>query len=356
MARNVLITGGCGFVGSNIAVALRGRGDRVTCFDNLCRPGSELLCRRVQEHGCSFVRGDIRNPDDLKKCKGDFSLLIDASAEPSVLAGSDGRDALYVVHNNLTGSVNCFEWCRKNKAAVLFLSSSRVYPYDRINGLRYRESPDRFSFSGKGTGVSGRGISCDFPLAGYRSLYGATKLAAEYVLREYSMNYDIPAIIDRCGVIAGPWQLGKADQGVFTHWMVSHYFRRRIAYIGFGGTGKQVRDILHIDDLICLIEAQIRVINKYRGDVFNAGGGVRAALSLRQATELCRRITGNAVPIGGVRRNRPADIKWYITDNRQTEREFAWHPRRTAEQTLADIYGWLKGNHALAQRLFRTKT
>ncbi|HQJ15802.1 MAG TPA: NAD-dependent epimerase/dehydratase family protein, partial [Candidatus Omnitrophota bacterium] len=333
MARSILITGGCGFVGSNIAIAFRTRGDRVTCFDNLSRPGSGLLCRRVQEHGCAFVRGDIRAPDDLKKCKGDFSLLIDASAEPSVLAGSDGRDALYVVHNNLTGSVNCFEWCRKRSVAVIFLSTSRVYPYDRINALRYDELPRLFRLASRSKGVSGSGIRPDFPLDGYRSLYGATKLAAEFILREYSMNYNIPAVIDRCGVIAGPWQLGRADQGVFTHWMVSHYFRRRLAYIGFGGTGKQVRDILHIDDLICLIDAQIKVIHKYRGEVFNAGGGARAALSLRQATELCRSITGNTVPIGSVRRNRPADIKWYITDNRQTEQEFAWHPRREAEQT-----------------------
>lgn len=353
MKQRILITGGCGFVGSNLAVALRAEGNRITCFDNLSRRGSELLCRRIREHGCNFIRGDIRNPEDLKRCKGDFDLLIDASAEPSVLAGSDGSDALYVVHNNLTGSINCFEWCRKNRAAVIFLSSSRVYPYDRINVLRYQELSDRFSFSGKTQGVSHRGISCDFPLAGYRSLYGATKLAAEYILREYSMNYGIPSIINRCGVIAGPWQLGKVDQGVFTHWMVCHYFKRKLSYIGFAGKGKQVRDILHIEDLVKLIKKQIRIISRFRGQTFNVGGGLFANLSLCQATALCRRITGNAMPIGRSLRNRPADIKWYITDYRTTEQEFAWRPQRSAEETLLGIYEWMASHHRQAKTLFK---
>jgi len=86
-------------------------------------------------------------------------------------------------------------------------------------------------------GVSSKGITRDFPIDGFRSLYGATKLSAELILKEYSMNYGIPAIINRCGAIAGPWQLARADQGVFTHWMVSHYFRRGLSYIGFGGQG-----------------------------------------------------------------------------------------------------------------------
>jgi len=342
-------------VGSNLAVALRLKGYRVMCFDNLCRRGSGLLCQRIQEYGCSFIHGDIRDPSDLQRCKGDFLVLIDASAEPSVLVGCHGRDALYVVHNNLTGSVNCFEWCRGRHLPVIFLSTSRVYPYDRINALSYNELPEAFSFTARGVGVSSKGITRDFPIDGFRSLYGATKLSAELILKEYSMNYGIPAIINRCGAIAGPWQLARADQGVFTHWMVSHYFRRGLSYIGFGGKGKQVRDILHIDDLIDLINAQIHMIKNYRGEVFNVGGGPKSALSLRQATELCRNITGNTVAVKSVLRNRPADIKWYISDNRQAEREFSWRPSRTAEQTLTDIYTWLKDNHGLAKLLFMAK-
>jgi len=145
MSGNIIITGGCGFVGSNLAVALRLKGYRVMCFDNLCRRGSGLLCQRIQEYGCSFIHGDIRDPSDLQRCKGDFLVLIDASAEPSVLVGCHGRDALYVVHNNLTGSVNCFEWCRGRHLPVIFLSTSRVYPYDRINALSYNELPEAFS-------------------------------------------------------------------------------------------------------------------------------------------------------------------------------------------------------------------
>jgi len=207
MSGNIIITGGCGFVGSNLAVALRLKGYRVMCFDNLCRRGSGLLCQRIQEYGCSFIHGDIRDPSDLQRCKGDFLVLIDASAEPSVLVGCHGRDALYVVHNNLTGSVNCFEWCRGRHLPVIFLSTSRVYPYDRINALSYNELPEAFSFTARGVGVSSKGITRDFPIDGFRIMVPTVYLApfaavlgADYIAAGQS---NVVRLLDRRGVEAG---------------------------------------------------------------------------------------------------------------------------------------------------------
>ena len=222
----VLITGGCGFVGSNVSVRLSLRGDDVTCFDNLSRRGAEILLERIQEHDCRFVYGDVRNDEDLNKLSGDFDAMIECSAEPSVMVGANGNDAYFMVNNNLIGSIKCFEFCRKNRIPVIFLSTSRVYPYDAINSLVFEEIETRFVYSDNKESVSEKGITTGFDLRGLRSLYGATKLSSEFILREYSHNYDLPCIINRCGVIAGPWQLGKVDQGVFTYWIANHFFKK----------------------------------------------------------------------------------------------------------------------------------
>ena len=349
----ILITGGCGFIGSNLALAFRRQGDRVIAFDNLSRRGSEVLRERVQQAGVEFVRGDIRNPADFNSVKGDIDLMLECSAEPSVLVGTRGDDAEFMVQNNLVGSLHCFEFARKRSAPVIFLSTSRVYPYDALNRQEYREEATRFAPAHAGVGFGPAGVGLDFPLAGARSLYGATKLASEIMLQEYSLQYNLPAVINRCGVVAGPWQLGKQDQGVFTHWLVSHLLERPLAYIGFGGKGKQVRDLLHIDDLVDLVLLQSRQIASFRGDVFSAGGSTFSNLSLIEATDLCQRLTGHRIPLSAEPGNRPADVIWFVTDNRPTTERLGWRPTRTAETILRDIRDWLAARPDLVAALFR---
>ncbi len=350
--KRVLITGGCGFIGSNIAVRFADLGCEVTCFDNLSRLGSRHIRGRVEAAGCVFVRGDVRHSNDLAGLSGRFDLVVDASAEPSVTVGLQGSDARFVVDNNLVGSLNCFEFARDRGSPVIFLSTSRVYPYDVINSCRYRETESRYEFLGPCQGVTERGVSKLMPMTGARSLYGATKLASEIILQEYSAQYGLPAIIDRCGVIAGPWQMGKVDQGVFTHWLVSHYFGRPLAYFGFGGTGKQVRDVLHVEDLVDLIEIQFRQIGQFHGEVFDVGGGAARSLSLLEATALCREITGRELAVGVVAETRAADMIWYVTDASEAESRFGWKPRRTSEQILRDTHKWLIENEASFREVF----
>lgn len=349
----VLITGGCGFIGSNLAVAFHQRGDRVVALDNLSRRGSEILRDRVVAAGAEFVRGDIRNPRDLERVAGPVDLLIECSAEPSVLVGVNGADAEFMVQNNLVGSLHCFEFARRRGAAVIFLSTSRVYPYGELNRRKYREEATRFVPAETGPGFGPGGVGLDFPMDGARSLYGATKLASEIMLQEYSRQYDLPAVIDRCGVVAGPWQLGKQDQGVFTYWLVAHLLNRPLAYIGFGGQGKQVRDLLHIDDLVDLVLRQAARIGEFRGDIFPAGGSTFSSLSLCEATDVCRRLTGQRPPVSAQPANRPADVAWFVTDNRRTTERLGWQPARAAETILRDIRDWLAERPPLLQTLFR---
>lgn len=354
--KKILITGGCGFVGSNLALRLVREGYAVTVLDNLSRRGSEILCERVKARGVEFIRGDVRDPTDLDGVKGAFSLMIECSAEPSVLVGTKGADARYLLDVNLQGAINCFEWARARAVPVIFLSSSRIYPYDKLNACHYVEAPTRFEFEGGAPGVSSKGVSVDMPLTGIRSLYGASKLSAEFILKEYSAQYGLPSIIDRCGVIAGPWQLGKADQGVFTFWLANHYFKKPLKYIGFGGEGKQVRDLLHVDDLSDLVVEQARrlVMDKpaYRGEIFNVGGSVHAHLSLRETTVICEDLTGHHLDIGSVAEDRQADVRWFMTDNGETENVFGWSPQRSARKILEDTFDWLKKNEVDFKKIF----
>jgi CDP-paratose 2-epimerase len=350
---HILITGGCGFIGSNLAVALVEAGYRVTSFDNLSRRGSELLLARVLAHGCSFIHGDVRCLEDFRKLEHDYAAMIECSAEPSVLAGAHGSGAHPMISNNLIGAVNCFEFARERALPVLLLSTSRVYPYDGINLCRFIEGETRFVYSDNHAGISSDGVSLSFPLNGARSLYGATKLCAEYLLQEYCAQYGMKSIINRCGVVAGPWQLGKVDQGVFTYWLAQHYFKRPLRYIGFGGEGKQVRDILHIDDLAMLILRQLEQIHEFQGSVFNVGGSVHSNLSLKEATALCEKITGNRVEIESDLDTRPSDVIWFLMDSVKTARVFDWKPRKEARQILEDIYVWLDANVITFSRVFR---
>ncbi|HWM63365.1 MAG TPA: NAD-dependent epimerase/dehydratase family protein [Solirubrobacterales bacterium] len=339
----VLITGGSGFVGSNLAVSLASRHPEweIVVLDNLYRRGSDLNLPRLEEAGVEFVRGDVRSPEDLEQFS-DLDALIECSAEPSVMSGTDG-DTGYLVHTNLTGAYNCLELARRAGAFMVFLSTSRVYPVEPQLELVLEEAETRFELSAEQPlpGASAAGIAEDFPLAGPRTLYGTTKLAAELLIEEYRAGLGVRAVVDRCGVIAGPWQMGKVDQGVFTHWMLSHRFGQPLRYIGFGGAGKQVRDLLHVEDLVDLVERQLLDPERWDGRTFNVGGGRECSLSLRETTDICRELTGNEVAIEPEPETRVGDVPVYLSDCARLFEFDEWRPRRSARQVLADIDAWI---------------
>jgi len=339
----LLITGGAGFVGSNLAVSLASRHPEweVVALDNLYRRGSKLNLPRLEQAGVEFVEGDVREPGDLARLP-EISALIECSAEPSVMSGTDG-DTSYLVHTNLTGAYNCLELARRDGAFVVFLSTSRVYPVAPQLSLDLVEAPTRFELADEQPvpGISAAGISEQFPLEGARTLYGATKLAAELLIEEYRDGQGVPAVIDRCGVIAGPWQMGKVDQGVFTHWVLAHEFERPLTYIGFGGEGKQVRDLLHVEDLVDLVERQLLDPESWDGRTVNVGGGCECSLSLQETTAICRELTGNEIPIEPVAETRAGDVPIYISDCARLFGLDDWRPQRDARQVLADIHEWV---------------
>jgi CDP-paratose 2-epimerase len=350
----LLVTGGAGFVGSNLAVSLAQRHPEweVVALDNLYRRGSELNLPRLEAAGVEFVKGDVREPDDLAAVP-EITAMIECSAEPSVMSGVDG-DTGYLVHTNLTGAYNCLELARRDGAFVVFLSTSRVYPVAPQVELALEEGETRFELAAEQPfpGVSPAGIAESFPLEGARTLYGATKLAAELLIEEYRAGLGVPAVVDRCGVIAGPWQMGKVDQGVFTHWMLAHHFGNPLSYIGFGGKGKQVRDLLHVEDLVDLVERQLLAPAEWDGRTVNVGGGRECSLSLLETTAICRELTGNEVPIAPVLETRQGDVPIYLSDCAKLFGLDEWRPRRSAHQVLADIHEWITADEQrIAQAL-----
>jgi CDP-paratose 2-epimerase len=338
----VLITGGAGFVGSNLALMLaQTRGWPVTAFDNLRRRGSELALARLRAGGVSFVHGDIRNPEDID-CLPPADLLIECSAEPSVHAGQHG-DARYLVNTNLIGTFNALEYARRHGTAMIFLSTSRVYAIAALRALPLRVEGNRLVIvaGASGKGWSGCGIAEDFSTDGSRSLYGATKLASELLIEEYNAAFGVRSIVNRCGVIAGPWQMGKVDQGFFVLWAARHLYDGALAYSGFGGEGHQVRDVLHIADLFDLVSLQIDRFKRHSGRVYNVGGGPGCSVSLAELTELCAARTQNRLAVGSDPATRAADIPYYVTDANAVMQATGWSPTRKIETILDEVLEWL---------------
>lgn len=350
------MTGGAGFVGSRIALDFRGRGAEVVAFDNLRRRGAETNLAPLSAAGVTFVHGDVRSPSDLDTLEGSFDVVVDAAAEPSVLAGMAGSPR-YVLETNLLGTVNLLEFCRGRAGALLFLSTSRVYSIAPLRDLRLDEGPTRFELSAEQStpGVSAAGIGEAFPTDTSRSFYGASKLASELLVQEYAELYGLRAVITRCGVITGAGQFGKAEQGVFAMWAANHVLGLPLRYIGFGGTGKQVRDLLHPSDLLALLRLQLESIEACTGRVFNAGGGREISVSLRELTDICREASGREVPVGADDRTSPVDIPLYITDNARAAEELGWRPAMTPARIMGEIVDWVSADIPRSRRMFSTE-
>jgi CDP-paratose 2-epimerase len=259
-----------------------------------------------------------------------------------------------VTSTNLVGLLNCLELARRHQATFVFLSTSRVYPIHTLNALSVVETATRFELTDQQSvaGASAAGISEAFPLEGTRSLYGATKLAGELLAQEYFEMYGLAGVINRCGLLTGPWQMGRIDQGVVALWVARHVLKGRLQYFGYGGCGKQVRDILHIEDFYRLLSAQLDRIDGVRGGVFNVGGGPEGTVSLLELTALCEQSTGHRLRIDPVAESSPADIRVYVSDCRKVHRCTGWSPAIRPADIVQDLTAWVVDHRALLEPLF----
>jgi CDP-paratose 2-epimerase len=333
----IVLTGVCGFAGSTIAaglLALRSNLE-IVGLDNLSRPGSELNRTKLAKLGIKLLHLDIRNQSDIDVLdRADW--VIDAAANPSVLGGVDGRiSSRQLVENNLFGTINLLEYCKKHRAGFVLLSTSRVYSVSALTAIKvavvqdgYRPVPQTIC------GLNPKGISEEFSTDSPLSLYGATKRASEQLALEYGGCFEFPVWINRCGVLAGAGQFGKADQGIFSFWIRSYHRRKPLKYIGFDANGHQVRDCLHPRDLVPVL---LRQMEGALGPVLcNFSGGVENSLSLRQLSDWCALRFGH-YEIGRDHRPRPFDVPWLVLDASQAQRQWNWQPQTSIQSLLEEI-------------------
>ena len=344
---NVLVTGGCGFVGSAICRGLvSSRTDcRVTAIDNFRRFGAETNRDPLGRLGISVVHGDVRLGSDLDAL-GSFDWVIDAAAEPSVLAGAtpgSGTTSRQLIEHNLIGTINLLEAAARWQAGVVILSTSRVYSIQALASLPLAETEDDRGpcFTIDATkplpaGMGPAGITEDFSTAAPVSLYGATKLASETLALEYAHRHGTPLFVNRCGVMAGAGQFGRADQGIFSWWIRQWIGKQPLAYIGFGGRGLQVRDCLHPDDLTALVLLQMQSAPGTEPAIYNVSGGAVSATSLAQLSRWC---AGRCEPhvVTTTDQSRPYDLAWVVLDHSRATRRFGWRPARSTSSILAEI-------------------
>jgi CDP-paratose 2-epimerase len=337
----ILITGVCGFVGSALAECLleRVEGIRVAGMDNLMRPGAETNRVRIERLGVEFIHGDLRSASDiagLPVC----DWVIDAAANPSVLAGLSGAgSSRRLFEHNLAALGNLLEYCREHKAGLLLLSSSRVYSIPALSAIPLRVHDQAFAIDpavALPRGLTVDGIGVEFSTATPVSLYGATKLASEIMALEYGAAFDFPVWITRCGVLAGAGQFGTPAQGIFAYWVNAHLRRRPIRYIGFSGTGYQARDAFHPRDLAALLVAEMRTARADGQRVYTAGGGAANTMSLAQLTAWCDERFGRHAPAVDLE-SRLFDIPWVVMDNTGAARDFGWQIEMPLPTILEEI-------------------
>jgi CDP-paratose 2-epimerase len=337
--KKLLITGICGFAGQTLARALREHlpGLEIVGLDNLSRPGSEL--NRHHSRDFKFIHGDLRNASDIEALPA-CDWVLDAAANPSVLAGLDHPGAgRQLLEHNLLGTINLLEYCRRYRAGFILLSTSRVYSATALSALHMESDDNAFRPRRKQTwptGCSEAGIAENFSTQPPLSLYGSSKLASEILAVEYGMAFGFPVWLNRCGVLAGAGQFGKADQGIFSYWIHAYAARRPLKYIGFEGRGFQVRDALHPADLVPVLVRQIQQPSTKPEPPLNFGGGRENSMSLAQLSDWCLKRFGPH-KIASEPTPRPYDVPWLVIDSGAAARRWDWKPQRNLHSLFEEI-------------------
>jgi len=329
----ILITGGCGFVGSNLAIYFKEQLKRckIDSLDNLSRSGSVLNYKRLKKRNIKNFTIDVSRINALEKLPR-YDLIIDCCAEPAVEASK--KELNRVFNTNLLGTFNILKKCSKDKSDIIFLSTSRVYSITKLRKLNNKNFL----------------INENFDTMGPKSIYGYCKFSSEHLIKEFSFLYKIKYVINRLGVISGPWQFGKQDQGFVSYWIWNHMNKKKLTYKGFDGKGIQIRDVVHILDVCKLILLQVKKIKNINNKIINVGGGKKNSISLKNLTKICQRITSNKIKIFSNKKTSNYDIPYYITDNSKVKKMYNWNPQESFLQIVRDVHKWLNSNKEVLKK------
>ena len=337
----ILITGGCGFVGTNLALFLNNYYN-VFILDNLSRKGSKYNLNLLKKKNIKNFNFNIKNYNKIKKLPK-YDLIIDCCAEAAIEVSKKKIDE--VIDTNLIGTINILKKAKEDKSKIIFISSSRVYPIIPLNNIiKNRNIKNKIYINKK--------IDEKNNILGPKSIYGLTKLSSEMFIEEFSYAFGIRYLINRCGVISGPLQFGKQDQGFISLWIWKHLNKQKLKYIGYGGHGNQVRDVLHIKDLCNLILIQIKKINKIYNKLYTVGGSSISYTSLKNLTNICQKITKNKIKLSKQKKTSIYDIPYYITNNSLVSKTYKWKPKKNIYNVVMDTYVWLSNNKNNLKKYF----
>lgn len=332
----IFITGGAGFIGTNLAVSYLRDGYPVTLLDNFSRPGVEANARWLRERfpkSLRLITGDVRDAQvvnaAVRECDAVFHFAAQVAVTTSLV------DPLLDHSINTQGTLNVLEAVRnsRTKPAVIFTSTNKVYgsledvPLVQ-NGSRYEPQDSALARTGVGERQ---------PLD-FHSPYGCSKGSADQYVRDYARCFGLNAVVFRMSCICGPHQQGTEDQG----W-VAHFVRSALAHepIVIYGDGYQVRDVLFVEDLVDALRRAATDSAALRGRVFNMGGGPKRTTSILEVVDTIRRVTGiePQLRFDGAR---VGDQKWYVSNHSAFTRASGWEPRATVEESVTQIAAWLK--------------
>jgi CDP-paratose 2-epimerase len=342
-ARPILITGGCGFIGCNLADALARRGDAVIAFDNLSRAGVRENAQWLKSrHGdlISIAIGDVRDSisviDAVRSARAVMHLAAQVAVTGSLQEPIDDFEI------NARGTLNTLEAVRLHNpsASLIFASTNKVYgrllPDEQIKKVGRRHLP-------ADPGLSA-GVSEQAPLDFY-SPYGCSKGAADQYVRDYARVYGLRTAVLRMSCIYGPRQFGTEDQGWLAHFMLRSILGERLTIYG---DGLQVRDALHVSDATRAWIAVLDSIDAVSGRVFNLGGGADNAISLLELIDEIAQMRG-AAPLFSFDAWRPGDQPWYVSGIEAIESALGWRPEVPLRAGLWSLLEWLEGRFGQAR-------
>ncbi|HUV46564.1 MAG TPA: GDP-mannose 4,6-dehydratase [Candidatus Bathyarchaeia archaeon] len=333
MRNKVLIIGGAGFIGVNLADFYLKNGWQVSLVDNLSRLGSkknlDWLLKKWGS-GFKFQRIDLGQLEQLKNELEKADVVFHLAAQVAVTSSLKNPALDFEV--NLKGSFELLEMVRKLKRRPVLIYASTNKVYGDLKNIKINEKAKRYVF-----GVSFKGISEDQPLD-FRSPYSCSKGGADAYFQDYGRLFGLKTVVFRQSCIYGPHQYGNEDQG----WL-SHFLKQAISGlpISIYGNGKQVRDVLWIEDLIEAYDLAVRNITKVKGEVFNIGGGYKNSLSLLELTDILEKKLGKKIRLK-FEKERVADQKIFISDNRKLEKRLGWQPETSYTQGIGRMLKWLK--------------
>lgn len=337
----ILITGGAGFIGCNLAAACIRAGHQVTLFDNLSRRGSDANLAWLQEtcgaQAFAFIQGDIRDyPAILRAAAGQEAIYHLAAQTAVTTSVADPRTDFEI---NALGTFNVLEAARHAGHDPIFIYSSTNKVYGGMEDAPAQELTTRYILPDYPAGVS-ESRPLDF-----HSPYGCSKGAADQYVRDYARIYGLQSVVFRQSCIYGQRQMGVEDQGWVAWFVIAAVTGKPITIYG---NGKQVRDLLHVDDLVRAFQLATEKIDITRGQVYNLGGGPANTLAIwAEFGPLLAELLGQAIEPAAFREWRPGDQPVFIADISKAHREFGWAPQVGVREGVGRLVAWVRANRGL---------